>query len=123
MNNMKMCTSYNCLDCVAMGGISAKKEDDKGLSDSVSSSGRKRKAPELFVARPSKSGLGVQDGDEKFLAGKSLTSPDRDKKQESTTERVSVGRNRGQITEPERELDINDQALMAALSRISQKER
>jgi len=124
LSNMTMCTSYNCLDCVAMGGISVKKEDDKGLSDSVSSSGRKRKAPELFVARPSKSGLGVQDGDEKFLAGKSLTSPDRDKKQR-TNEGVSVGRSRGgQITEPERELDINDQALMAALSRtISQKER
>jgi len=30
---------------------------------------RKRSVPEFFVARPSMSGVGVQDGDEKFLSG------------------------------------------------------
>ena len=35
--------------------------------DSARRSMRERSAPELFVARPSKSGVGVRDGDEEFL--------------------------------------------------------
>ena len=42
--------------------------------DSARRSIRQRSAPELFVARPSKSGVGVKDGDEEFLESKTSCS-------------------------------------------------
>jgi len=49
------------------------KESDNNVEPS-SRPTRTRTKPELFVARPSKSGIGIQEGDEEFLAGTSAAA-------------------------------------------------
>ena len=49
--------------------LASQMQQDETTSASRRSSVRRKSAPEKFVARPSRQGVGVKDGDEEFLAG------------------------------------------------------